>query len=69
MTGNAPGQIKSTPGLRSLTSNASAPIAPGDLLWLTFLMQMTTEVSALQCGLELRSLLSLYFAAAIGYAD
>ena len=36
------GQMKSTLGLTSLTSNAMALIAPGAFLWLTFAIQANT---------------------------
>jgi len=46
MADTNPVEMKPTLGLTGLTANAMALIAPGAFLWLTFVIQATTGVSA-----------------------
>jgi basic amino acid/polyamine antiporter, APA family len=63
------GQMRPTLGLTGLTSNAMALIAPGAFLWLTFLIQATTGVTAPAMWMGIGVALSLCFATAICYAE
>jgi APA family basic amino acid/polyamine antiporter len=69
MAENAAPELKPTIGLTGLTMNAMALIAPGAFLWLTFLVQATTGVTApaMWAGILLALLLCL--ATAVCYAE
>src|ERR1700689_3161102 len=69
MAENPTGQMKSTLGLASLTSNAMALIAPGAFLWLTFFIQATAGNTppAMWAGIVLALLLCL--CTAVCYAE
>ena len=69
MADTTSGQMKSTLGLTSLTSNAMALIAPGAFLWLTFAIQVNTGTTgpAMWMGVTLALLLCL--ATAVCYAE
>src|ERR1700690_4156599 len=69
MAENPTGQMKSTLGLTSLTSNAMALIAPGAFLWLTFAIQANTGVTSPSMGMGVLGALLLCLATAVCYAE
>src|SRR6202451_2482475 len=69
MAENPTGQMKSTLGLTSLTSNAMALIAPGAFLWLTFAIQANTGVTSPAMWMGVLTALLLCLATAVCYAE
>jgi basic amino acid/polyamine antiporter, APA family len=69
MAENSTGQMKSTLGLTSLTSNAMALIAPGAFLWLTFAIQVNTGVTGPAMWMGVLTALLLCLATAVCYAE
>jgi basic amino acid/polyamine antiporter, APA family len=69
MAENSTGQMKSTLGLTSLTSNAMALIAPGAFLWLTFAIQANTGVTGPAMWMGVLTALLLCLATAVCYAE
>jgi amino acid transporter len=69
MAGNEPVEMKPTLGLTGLTMNAMALIAPGAFLWLTFVIQGTTGVTAPSMWLGILVALLLCLATAVCYAE
>jgi APA family basic amino acid/polyamine antiporter len=69
MATNPSGQMKSTLGLTSLTSNAMALIAPGAFLWLTFAIQANTGVTGPAMWMGVLTALLLCLATAVCYAE
>ncbi len=65
---NAP-EMQKTLGLTGLTMNAMALIAPGAFLWLTFLIQATTGVTAPSMWLGIVLALLLCLSTAVCYAE
>jgi amino acid transporter len=63
------GGMKPTLGLTGLTSNAMALIAPGALLWLTFLVQATEKDTAPAMWMGIVGALILCISTAICYAE
>jgi len=63
------GQMKTTLGLTSLTSNAMALIAPGAFLWLTFAIQANTGVTSPAMWMGVLTALLLCLATAVCYAE
>jgi APA family basic amino acid/polyamine antiporter len=63
------GQMQATLGLTGLTMNAMALIAPGAFLWLTFLPQATTGVTAPAMWIGILFALILCLATAVSYAE
>src|SRR6202789_2401839 len=63
------GQMKSTLGLTSLTSNAMALIAPGAFLWLTFAIQANTGITSPAMWMGVLTALLLCLATAVCYAE
>ncbi|MBV9083088.1 MAG: APC family permease [Acidobacteriaceae bacterium] len=61
--------MKPTLGLTGLTMNAMALIAPGAFLWLTFLIQATTGVTAPAMWIGIVLALLLCLATAVCYAE
>ena len=62
-------EMQQTLGLTGLTMNAMALIAPGAFLWLTFLIQATTGVTAPSMWLGIVLALVLCLATAVCYAE
>ena len=62
-------EMKPTLGLTGLTMNAMALIAPGAFLWLTFLIQATTGVTAPSMWIGIIIALLLCLATAVCYAE
>jgi basic amino acid/polyamine antiporter, APA family len=62
-------EMKTTLGLTGLTMNAMALIAPGAFLWLTFLIQATTGVTAPSMWIGIIIALLLCLATAVCYAE
>ena len=62
-------EMKPTLGLTGLTMNAMALIAPGAFLWLTFLIQSTTGVTAPSMWIGIIIALLLCMATAVCYAE
>jgi APA family basic amino acid/polyamine antiporter len=62
-------EMKATLGLTGLTMNAMALIAPGAFLWLTFLAQATTGVTAPAMWIGILVALLLCLATAVCYAE
>src|SRR5260370_5208901 len=62
-------EMKATLGLTGLTMNAMALIAPGAFLWLTFLIQATTGVTAPAMWIGIFLALLLCLATAVCYAE
>lgn len=69
MAENTAPEMKPTLGLTGLTMNAMALIAPGAFLWLTFLIQATTGVTAPAMWLGIVVALLLCLATASCYAE
>ena len=69
MAENAAPEMKPTLGLTGLTMNAMALIAPGAFLWLTFLIQATTGVTAPSMWVGIIIALLLCLATAVCYAE
>jgi APA family basic amino acid/polyamine antiporter len=63
------GEMQATLGLTGLTMNAMALIAPGAFLWLTFLPQATTGVTAPSMWIGILFALVLCLATAVSYAE
>ena len=61
--------MQATLGLTGLTMNAMALIAPGAFLWLTFLTQATTGVTAPSMWIGIVVALLLCLATAVCYAE
>ncbi len=66
---DTPVEMKPTLGLTGLTANAMALIAPGAFLWLTFVIQATTGVSAPSMWMGIFVALLLCLATAVCYAE
>ena len=62
-------EMKPTLGLTGLTMNAMALIAPGAFLWLTFLIQATTGITAPSMWIGIIIALLLCLATAVSYAE
>jgi len=69
MAENTAPEMKPTLGLTGLTMNAMALIAPGAFLWLTFLIQATTGVTAPSMWIGIIIALLLCLATAVCYAE
>ncbi len=69
MAENTAPEMKPTLGLTGLTMNAMALIAPGAFLWLTFLIQATTGVTAPAMWIGIIIALLLCLATAVCYAE
>jgi len=69
MADTNPVEMKPTLGLTGLTANAMALIAPGAFLWLTFVIQATTGVSAPSMWMGIFVALLLCLATAVCYAE
>jgi basic amino acid/polyamine antiporter, APA family len=69
MAETSTGQMKSTLGLTSLTSNAMALIAPGAFLWLTFAIQANTGITGPAMWMGVLTALLLCLATAVCYAE
>ena len=69
MAENTAPEMKHTLGLTGLTMNAMALIAPGAFLWLTFLIQATTGVTAPSMWIGIIIALLLCLATAVCYAE
>jgi APA family basic amino acid/polyamine antiporter len=69
MADSPSGQMKSTLGLTSLTSNAMALIAPGAFLWLTFAIQANTGITGPAMWMGVLTALLLCLATAVCYAE
>jgi len=69
MAENNTGEMQATLGLTGLTMNAMALIAPGAFLWLTFVIQATTGVSAPAMWIGIFLALLLCLATAVCYAE
>src|ERR1700688_1871088 len=69
MAENKAPEMQATLGLTGLTMNDMALIAPGAFLWLTFLIQATTGVTAPAMWIGIIIALLLCLATAVCYAE